>query len=50
MSKKLLKQVLGHTLVGQVLCHRVTQQVRVNVLGDACLGSDLLHELLKAPR
>ena len=30
--------------------HRVTQEVRVDVLGDPCLGCDLLHKLLKAPR
>ncbi len=50
MSKKLLKQVLGHALVGQVLRHRVTQEVRVDVLGYPCLGCDLLHKLLKASR
>ena len=50
MAKKLLKEVLGHALVGQVLRHRVTKEVRVDVFGDACFGCDLLHKLLKAPR
>ncbi len=50
MSKKLLKQVLGHALVSQVLRHRMTQQVRVDVLGDPCLGRNLLYKLLKASR
>ena len=48
MSKKFLKQILGHTLVSQVLRHRMTQQVRVDVLGDPGLDRDLLHKLLKA--
>ena len=37
MSKKLLKEVLGHALVSQVLRHRMTQEVRVDVLGYPCL-------------
>ena len=47
MSEKLLKEVLGHVLVGQVLRHRMTQKVRVDVLGYPCLGCDLLHKLLE---
>ncbi len=47
MSKKLLEEVLGHTLVSQILRHRVTQEVRVDVLGYPCLGCDLLHQLLE---
>ena len=47
MAEKLLKQVLGHTLVSQILRHRMTQQVRVDVLGDPGLGCDLLYKLLE---
>ncbi len=50
MSEKLLEEILRHALVGQVLRHRVTQEVRVDVLDYPCLGCDLLHKLLKASR
>ncbi len=50
MAEELLKQVLGHALISQVLRHRMTQQVRVDVLGDPRLGRNLLYKLLKAPR
>ncbi len=50
MAEELLKQVLGHALVGQVLRHRMTQQVRVDVLGDPCLGRNLLYKLLETSR
>ncbi len=50
MSEKLLEEILRHALVGQVLRHRVTQEVRVDVLGDPCLGRNLLYKLLKASR
>ena len=43
-------RALGHALLSQVLRHRVTQQVRLDVLGDPCLGCDLLDKLLKASR
>ncbi len=47
MSKKLLEEVLGHTLVSQILRHRMTQQVGVDVLGYPGLGCDLLYKLLE---
>ena len=47
MSKKLLEEVLGHTLVSQILRHRMTQQVGVDVLGYPCLDRNLLHKLLE---
>ena len=50
MSEKLLEEILRHALVGQVLRHRMTQEVRVDVLGYPCLGCDLLHKLLEASR
>ena len=50
MSKKFLKQVLGHALVSQVLRHRMAQEVGVDVLGYPCLGRNLLDKLLKASR
>ncbi len=50
VAEKLLKEVLRHALVGQVLRHRVTQEVRVDVLGYPGLGRNLLYELLKASR
>ena len=50
MSKELLKQVFGHALVGQVLRHRMTQEVRIDVLGDPCLDRNLFYKLLKASR
>ncbi len=34
MAEKLLKQVLRHALIGQALRHRVTEQMRVDVLRD----------------
>ena len=50
MSEKLLEEILRHALVGQVLRHRVTQEVGVDVLGDPGLGRNLLYKLLKAAR
>ena len=47
MAEELLKQVLGHALISQVLHHRMTQQVRVDVLGDPGLGGNLLYKLLE---
>ena len=47
MSKKLLEEILRHALVGQVLRHRMTQEVGVDVLGYPCLGCNLLYKLLE---
>ena len=47
MSKKLLEEILRHALVSQVLRHRMTQEVGVDVLGDPCLDRNLLYKLLE---
>ena len=48
VSEESLQQVLGHSLVCEVLSHRVAQEVRVYILGDPCIGRNFLYELLDA--
>ncbi len=50
MAEKLLEEILRHVLVGQVLRHRVAEEMWVDVLGDSCLDRNLLYKLLKASR
>ena len=49
MSEELLEEILRHALVSQILRHRMTQEVRVDVLGYPCLDRNLLHKLLETP-
>ncbi len=49
VSEESLQQVLGHSLVCEVLGHRVAEKVRVHILGDPCIGRNFLDELLDAP-
>ena len=48
VSEESLQQVLGHPLVCEVLSHRVAEEVRIHILGDPCIGRNLLYELLDA--
>ena len=45
-----MQQVLGHSLVCEVLSHRMAEEMRVHILGDPCIVRNLLYKLLDAPR
>ncbi len=49
VSEESLQQVLGHSLVCEVLSHRMAEKVRVHVLGDPRIGRYFLYKLLDAP-
>ena len=49
VPQELLKQVLGHSLIGQALRHRVAKQVRVDILPDLRDRSEFLDDLLQSP-
>ena len=49
VPEELLKQVLGHSLVGQPLCNRVAKQVRVDPLPNLRFRSEFLDDLLHSP-